>query len=170
VEMPEAKEELPADTLRKYCAEHTAALEPADCLRAIERAHHGCALRSVCRLLIKDWQSTKKHVLWLAGRASTGKSFFIRRLSPILGTKEVAWRGDYLPEQSTSRPELKTQLVTCEEFDFHTAFGPSTIETTKLLFEGRSGFTRVGPYQQFETRFCNASFLVASNTLPADDV
>ena len=87
------------------------------------------------------------HVLWLCGKASAGKSYFIRRLRKIFASSEVAWKGEYIPSSNHTRPEIKTQLVTCEEFDFHTAFGPSTLETTKLLFEGQSGLTRPGPYK-----------------------
>ena len=108
-------------------------------------------------------------MLWLWGQASTGKSYFIRRIREIFASSEVQWKGEYLPDTEVTRPDLKTQLVTCEEFDFHTAFGPSTINTTKLLFEGRAGLTRTGPYKQYGKRFGNASFLIASNTIPQDE-
>ena len=46
----------------------------------------------------------------------------------------------------------------------------ATIDTTKQLFEGRSGFTRTGPYKQYGKRFGDASFLVSSNSIPDDEV
>ena len=108
-------------------------------------------------------------MLWLWGNASTGKSYFMRRISKIFASTEVAWKGEYLPAKGVSRPEIVSQLVTCEEFDFFTAFGLATLETTKQLFEGRSGLTRVGPYKQYGERFGDACFVLASNTLPNDE-
>jgi nicotinamide riboside kinase len=81
-------------------------------------------------------KSRKKKVLWIGGKASAGKSFFIRRLREIFSGDEVTWRGEYLPVRYSTRDDIKTQLVTCEEFNFHTALGPQTVETTKLMFEG----------------------------------
>jgi len=79
-ETPDPIEECPQDTLRKYCDEN--AIDPdmtsLDCLNAIDKVHHGDALRSAWKLF-KD-KRNKVHVLWLCGKASVGKSYFIRRL------------------------------------------------------------------------------------------
>jgi hypothetical protein len=115
-------------------------LDPIECLKAINEVNHGRALRAVFRFLIRDMspelKGSKKKVLWIGGPPSTGKSFFIRRLRKIFAGDEVDWRGEYLPVRISNRPEICPQLVTCEEFNFQTALGPQTLQTTKLLFEG----------------------------------
>ena len=107
--------------------------------------------------------------LWIGSKASCGKSFFIRRIRVIFAGDEVAWRGEYLPVRSTNRPDLKCQLVTCEEFNFHTAFNATTIETTKLMFEGQPSMLRGGPYKQFDPKYANAVYVIASNTMPREE-
>ena len=64
------------------------------------------------------------------------------------------------------RTELRTQLVTCEEFDFYTAFSPGQIETTKLMFEGEGCSFRKGPYKDFVDRYNGAVCVIASNIIP----
>lgn len=113
-------------------------------------------------------KSRKVKVLWIGGKASTGKSLFICRLREIFGSEEVSWRDNYLPPIKKFRPELVTQLVTCEEFCFQSAFGPTQIETTKLMFEGQGCSFRKGPYKPFETRYTGAVCVIASNTMPHD--
>ena len=48
------KAENPWATLKEYCETNSVAIEPIDCLRAINKVHHGRALRSAWRLLIRD--------------------------------------------------------------------------------------------------------------------
>ena len=84
VETPDPIEESPESTLRKYCEDNAIDPDsnPADCLKAIDDVHHGEALRQAWELLIgNERKKSKKHVLWLCGTASAGKSYFIRRLS-----------------------------------------------------------------------------------------
>ena len=81
--------------------------------------NHGEALRTIHKVLIKyRREGNKVHVIWLWGQASSGKSYLIRRLREIFASVEVAWKGEYLPATKMTRPEIATQLVTCEEFDF----------------------------------------------------
>lgn len=51
------------------------------------------------------------------GSANAGKSIFIRMMRSIFGSDEVDWRGAYLPVRKRNRTDLKTQIVTCEEFN-----------------------------------------------------
>ena len=108
-------------------------------------------------------------VAWIHGVSSSGKSQFIRRLRSIFGSDEVDWRGIYLPVRKTNRPDIKTQIVTCEEFSFANAFKPDSLHVTKLLFEGEGALTRPGLYQNFKEVYDNAIFVVASNALPASE-
>jgi len=168
---PDPVEQAPETTLMEYCKKYPIDpdMTPEDCLKAIDAVHHGEALRAIHKILSFRKSGSKVHVLWLWGQVSTGKSFFSRKISQIFSSMEVQWRGEYLPSMSSTMPHISTQLVTCEEFDFHTAFGPATINTTKQLFEGRGGLTRIGPYKQYSKRFGDASFLIASNTIPHDE-
>ena len=68
-----------------------------------------------------------------------------------------------------TRPELATQLVSREEFDYRTAFSPAVAESSKILFEGRGGLSRAGPFKQFAKRFEGARFILASNRVPTDE-
>lgn len=84
--------------------------------------------------------------MWLTGDANTGKSMFIRRLRQIFATDEVDWRGVYLPVKTKTNPLVKTQLVTCEEFSFKTAFSDNNYHVSKMLFEGEGASVRKDLY------------------------
>ena len=99
-------------------------MTPKDCTDAINKANHGEALRATYQLLFSKDEG-KKHVLWIHGVASAGKSYYIRRLREIFASEEVSWKNEYLPATSVSRPDIMTQMVTCEEFDYRTAFSPA---------------------------------------------
>ena len=144
-------------------------MTPEDCYESIKNANHEEALKATWEIFFsRRPEDGKKHVLWLHGVANAGKSYYIRRLREIFASQEISWKNEYLPATSTTRPELTTQLVTCEEFDYNTAFSPAVAEATKILFEGRGGLTRVGPFKQFDKRFEDARFVLASNRLPPD--
>jgi hypothetical protein len=68
-----------------------------------------------------------------------------------------------------NRENLKTQIVTCEEFSFTNAFKPDSLHVTKLLFEGEGASVRKGLYQNFTEVYENAVFVIASNALPASE-
>ena len=112
IKTPEPVEQLPQATLKAYCENNSCALDPLQCLKAINAVHHARALRVVWRLLIKDMQpeskGSKTKVLWIGGLPSTGKSFVTRRLRQIFSGDEVDWRGDYLPVRVSNRPDLHT--------------------------------------------------------------
>lgn len=103
--------ENPWATLKEFCESNSVAIEPHDCLRAINKVYHARALRSAWRLLIRDMGPDSKcrkiKVLWMGGKASSGKSLFIRRLRSIFSGDEVTWRGEYLPTRYANRPDLK---------------------------------------------------------------
>ena len=91
----------------------------------------------------------KKHAIWINGTRNAGKSSFIRRLRMIFACDEVDWRGPWLPVRDRSNPELKNQIVTCEEFNPLNALSPEGVQVTKLLFEGTGASIRSGLYKQF---------------------
>lgn len=136
IKKPIKQFEEPEITLKEYCASNTVKLSSILCLKQIIGAGHGRILRSVFRLLIAERGMTKKHVAWIYGEANAGKSNFIRRLRKIFGSDEVDWRGEYLPLKERNRRDLKTQIVTCEEFSATNALKTSCIHVTKMLFEG----------------------------------
>ena len=103
-------------------------------MRLVLNSGHGRLLRGIVRLLFG--KEAKRRVMWMFGGPNSGKSQFIRRLRSLFGSDEVSWRGVYLPVRERVNPELMTQLVTCEEFNFKQAFSEGTLEVTKLLFEG----------------------------------
>ena len=74
-----------------------------------------------------------------------------------------------MPVRKTNRPDLITQIVTCEEFSFINAFKADTLHVTKLLFEGEGAAIRKGLYEQFRECYENAIFVVSSNDLPASE-
>ena len=90
-------------TLERFCDENP--LDPdttsQQCLDAIEKVHHGNALRAILKILLTE--RSKVHVLWLWGEASVGKSYFIRKLRQIFASSEVAWHGEYLPAKDHTR-------------------------------------------------------------------
>ena len=147
VKNPKKFYEDPTTTLGAYCANNTVSFSPIACLRKITDAGHGKILRSVYRLLIAERGKTKKHVIWIYGEPNAGKSTIIRMLRKIFGSDEVDWRGAYLPLKERHRPELKTQIVTCEEFSSANAFKGDCIHVTKLLFEGQGALIRTGLFQ-----------------------
>ena len=63
------------------------------CAHLINDAGHGTIMRSVWRLLLDNKTKSKKHVCWLYGVASSGKTKFIKRLGSIFASDEVDWRG-----------------------------------------------------------------------------
>jgi hypothetical protein len=66
-------------------------------------------------------------------------------------------------------PEIKIQLVTCEEFAFKNAFSKENRHVTKMLFEGEGANVRPDLYAQFGINYEGAAFFVASNTLPGTE-
>ena len=78
------------------------------------------------------------------------------------------WRQEWLPIRKRSNPHLKTQLVTCEEFNFANAFREGNRQVTKLLFEGESPSVREGLYKPFSECYENAIFILGSNVLPSE--
>ena len=108
-QMPEPVEQLPEKTLREFCTNNPILdMSAEDCLKAIEAVQHGEALRTLHEIISYRKSGSKIHVLWLWGKASTGKSFFIRHLREIFAATEVQWKGDYLPQAEQTKPELKT--------------------------------------------------------------
>ena len=89
----------------------------------------------------------KKHLIWIMGKPDSGKSSFIRRVRKIFGADEVDWRGIYLPVRKRSNPTIKTQVVTCEEFNYVNALNQEGRQTCKLLFEGEGAPIRSGLYK-----------------------
>ena len=147
VKRPKKHYEEPQITLLEYCAKNSVSLSPIDCVRKINETGHGKILRSVYRLLFVEKGKTKKHVVWTYGEPNSGKSNFIRKLRKIFGSDEVDWRGAYLPLKERNRPELKTQIVTCEEFSSNNAFKEDCRHVTKQLFEGSGALIRKGLFQ-----------------------
>ena len=60
-------------------------------------------------------------------------------------------------------------MVTCEEFNWKSAFGADNLHVTKMLFEGQGAEVRTGLYKQFENAYKSATFVIASNQLPASE-
>ena len=116
--------------MRQYCASNSVSLSPIACIKKVVEAGHGRVIRSVYRLMFPEVK-TKKKVAWIYGEANAGKSKFIRRIRKIFGSDEVDWRGEYLPLKERNRPDLKTQIVTCEEFSIVNAFKPGCLHVTK---------------------------------------
>ena len=50
-------------------------------------------MRRFWRLFLDRKRKSKKHVCWLYGVASSGKTKFIKRLWRIFASDEVDWRG-----------------------------------------------------------------------------
>lgn len=130
-------------------------------------AGHGRLLRATHNLLFGE--KTKRRTVWISGVASSGKSMFIRRLRSIFGSDEVDWRGVYLPVKKRYNGNIKTQLVTCEEFSFKNAFSDANYHVTKMLFEGEGANVRKDLYAQFEPCYEDVAFVVASNKLPGTE-
>ena len=139
----------PLATLKNFCKGFTAACSPTECVKRVNEAKHGLALRQVYRLFFKNRGKTKKHVVWMHGVANSGKSQFIRRLREIFGVDEVDWRGEWLPVRQRSNAHIKTQMVTCEEFNHLNAFSGRGKQVTKLLFEGEGASVRENLYKGF---------------------
>ena len=64
---------------------------------------------------------------------------------------------------------MKTQLVTCEEFSFKTAFSDANYHVTKMLLEGEGANVRKDLYAAFYLDYVDATFVIASNTLPGTE-
>ena len=156
------------------------------CAKLINNAHHGKALRCVWRLLLSGVER-KEHLVWLYGlgkydtccltdlcimcfcAASCGKSEFIRRLRAIFASVEVDWSAQYLPESKRNLPDVKEQLVTCEEFSCENALAKGQIHKTKQLFEGEGAMVRPDLFKQHEQRFKDAVFVIGTNDLPLQE-
>jgi hypothetical protein len=115
-----------------------------DCVKLVNDAGHGRLLRAAYTILFGE--RTKKRTVWATGVASSGKSMFIRRLRSIFASDEVDWRGVYLPVKQRFNENIKTQLVTCEEFSFKTAFSDANYHVTKMLLEGEGANVRKDLY------------------------
>ena len=123
-------------------------------------------LRSVFRLLLHRGTDNKRWVCWITGQANSGKSEFIRRLGQIFASDDVDWKGKYLPVNKTNRPEIQTQLVTCEEFNRSAAFNQQNFSNTKMLFQGTGASVQENLFAQHTPAYPGAVFVLASNALP----
>ena len=138
-----------------------------DCVKLVNNAGHGRLLRAVFNTLLS--KKTKKRTVWITGVASSGKSMFIRRLREIFASDEVDWRGVYLPVKKRYNMQVKTQLVTCEEFSFKNAFSDANLHVTKMLLEGEGANVRKDLYEKFAPSYEDASFVISSNELPGTE-
>ena len=161
-----ARAEEPRVTLKNFCESHAVSVLPIECVRRVNRAGHGRALRATCRMLFRA-RRDKRHLVWIYGPGSSGKTEYILKLHDIFAGDSVVFQGNYLPIQSTTRPDLFKQVVVSHEFNFKNAFKDDCLDITKQLFEGRGGLVRTGLYRQFQSDYRGCIFVVGSNSLPA---
>lgn len=156
------------ETLEKYIASHGIIQTDMECLRLVVDAGHGKIVRELTRLMFGA--RTKVRTLWISGVANSGKSMLIRRLRSIFASDEVDWRGVYMPVRERNMPDIKSQLLTCEEFNFKEAFADGNLAVTKLLMEGEGANVRKDLFAQFQSCYKDVIVVVGSNKLPATEV
>ena len=83
-------------------------------------------------------QDSKKHVVWLLGVPSSGKSKFCEQLSKILNCQYVEFNADHITttEKDHCHAGVKTQVVLCPEVTLWAAFGHRLITKTLQFFDG----------------------------------
>jgi len=155
------------ETLQKYVASRGAIQSDVDCLKLVTLAGHGKIVREIVRLMFGD--RTKERTIWISGVANSGKSMLIRRIREIFASDEVDWRGVYMPIRYRNLPQIKTQLLTCEEFNFKDAFADNNLAVTKLLMEGEGASVRKDLFAQFQACYRDVVVIVGSNKLPASE-
>ena len=74
-----------------------------------------------------------------------------------------------MPEKFNNLPEIKDQVVTCEEFNVTHGFSKESLHMTKTLFEGAGALVRKDLYLSHTLKYKDAVFVVASNELPASE-
>ena len=135
-------------TMRESLEEYVLAspeYKDTDCIQKLRDSHHYNCLKAVYDVFLAPHER-KSHLVWIWGCANSGKSTFIEALEPIFSCQRISFNKDLINEESSNKPEVKTQIALCTEFNHETALSDGTYSTMKQLLEGKGGSVKGNLY------------------------
>ena len=136
-----------------------------DPVGVISRAGHLGIAEAVAEIVFGTNPKAKMRAVWLHGERDSGKSTVVDYLDEILCTQAIFFTGKFVNTQASTKPLMRTQLVTCQELNGEAAFQAENMANMKQMLEGRGGIIR-NLFQQWSLKFVGCYFLFCSNRLP----
>ena len=140
------------EAMHIYLDENPLPDDGTDYVKIIRDAGHGECLDAIYKIFFER-KDPKKNLVWLYGKANSGKTSLIKALEKIFCAQDFNFQDKYCTLQEPTKKDCEVQLLTSKEFEVDYAFSGTNYTTMKRMFEGIGAQVSNNKFVEFKPQF-----------------